>query len=451
MANGNNIFTFVEYLTDTSSIDLTQYKIVFYRGNVFEEAPADHTTPADNITVIEDSQGKRFIANRRAFPLGALSLKDSSDSTLPPEASRTEGDVYLVLPGTTGELSGFVNQIAVWTKWRTWFPITPVLGERIYVSSTDTDWRWNGSRWVEIPNIATGLPATTLDFPFYCGVAAELKDPATVVNIPNTYYLIANDATGVYVQHRNKIMHYTAAGAIQYIEPAEGMATFNYQTNTLKIFRQSNWQIRYEESTYVYRFFSFGLNNTAINSLPTKTYNGFQGKVIATLPKLRDLPAQNLGRDVYKYEVFAFAETHLDLTFTATARQREDVHLNVNLYKGTGADGLVATLSSTRVRRTTVSSNVSTYRSENRTGAGTPDPMFPSRITGDTTNYSRLWEGGTPGDRPREFRPFENDVTSADTLEIAVVASRPEYRFANVNTNASNFGIDWSIHRQIGE
>ena len=431
----NEFFTFIEYMTDTKSVDLTQYKIVFYRGNVFEENLADRTTPADNITVIEDSQGKRFIANRRAFPLGALSLKDSSDSILPPIANRTEGDVYLVLPGATGELSGFANQIVVWTKWREWYPITPVLGERIYVASTDTDRRWNGSRWVEIPNIASGLPATALNFPFWVGVAAELNDPSDPVNVPDTYYLINRNATGAYVQHRNKIMHYTAAGAIQYIEPAEGMATFNYQTNTLKIFRQSNWQIRYEESTYVYRYFPFVFNNTAINGLTKKTYNGFPGILIANLPKLRDLPAENLGRDVYKYEVFAFAETHLDLTFTATARQREDVHLNVNLYKGTGADDLVATLASTRVRQTTVSSNVSTYRSENTS----------------STNYSLLWEGGTPGDRPRQFRPFENDVTSADTLEIAVVASRPEYRFANVNTNASSFGIDWSIHRQIGE
>ena len=443
-----DILKFLEKLDNPRSFDLTRYKVIFYRGNYFEEDLVDRTTPADNITVIQDSSGKRFKANRRSFPLGVLDFQDANNDSIPPEAQRNTGDAYLILPGALRELSLYENRIVIWTIWDEWYDIIPVLGERVYVASTDTDWRWNGFRWEEIPNISTGIPQEGLDFPGWTGIQLEITD-SNFSNFTNgSYYLVGvdantgNDLTGIYATNKNKILHRTSAGTNVFISPKEGMATFNPLTNTMKVFRQGNWETRFEEHTYIYRYLYYGANNTNIASNWTKkTYNGAPGLMVGTLPNIRDLPAINNGPDVYHYEIFAASGTHIDLTFTATARQREEVYLELNLYKGTGANDIITTLARTQPRETIVSNNVSTFRSQNRS----------TETTGDKTNYSTFWTGNV---RPREFRTFPNTVTSSDTLELGIVAAGGDYGSnyspdTSVNTNSSSFGIDWRVERQL--
>ena len=279
-----DIIKFLEKTVDPLSEDLTQFKVVFYRGNYFEEDLTDRLTPGDGITVIEDENGKRFKANRRAFPFGVLEIKDANDSTLPPIDQRTPGDAYIVFGGATGEFASFVEQVVIWTVWDEFFPLTPTLGTQVYVKQTDTFWYWNDQIWKEIPNIANGIPAEGLDIAGWYGVELEIEDPNFVPPTPNTYYLVGGDPNtgqalaGRYAANQGDILHFTSASSYVYIPKKEGMAVKISNNDLLKVFENGNWVTFTRESSYRYRYRGFIGDNTYIkNNWTRKSYNGFPG------------------------------------------------------------------------------------------------------------------------------------------------------------------------------
>jgi hypothetical protein len=99
--------------------------------------------------IVLSQAAKEITHNEALRQIEGRTVGASSRTTTAPPGSPTNGDVYIIPTGATGEWSGKTNQLAhrYGGVWNYWTPVAPV---RLWVADEQLVVVWNGTDWVTL-------------------------------------------------------------------------------------------------------------------------------------------------------------------------------------------------------------------------------------------------------------------------------------------------------------
>ena len=256
----------LERNSNPSAMDLSAYQVIIYDRVVFQLNPQDTTSAPDNIRVIVDNEGNRF---RSKESPRVINVKGSTSATNPnPPSNPAPGDKWVIFGGSGGLFAGFIEHIAIWTRWE-WDYELPVVGQIIFNEATNSFWHFTAiGIWQEgfgsESLLAQSIPPNSLRQQVI-SVSNRLPAPPSRI-VSNSGILVSSNPTAGtgYASVANNVVWYDNNSNPQYIPPYQGMLI--YLQGTGYLVWENGWRNLREDARYYNDYYITSHTNSYSNA-----------------------------------------------------------------------------------------------------------------------------------------------------------------------------------------
>ena len=297
---------------------------------------SDTTSINDDMAVLVDQNGRRYINEDIPMPVSVLGLRSTSVGLTP-----SIGDSWIVIAsqGTMGNFAGQVGKIVTYTG-KGWLPIpnSNSLGQIVWDTSISGYRHYAGPNqtgiWTQgLGNLSLSAGTVTPSANVFPGGLIVESVVSTPFNTNSSHvgraYLIGSNASGIWVSQRNNIAYVLRAGSsstsFEYITRKNGMRIWRNDVNALFVW-QGFWDEYEKDGEYLNDLRSWTPADFTIVTQGQGASSRRAYRLGGALPRIR------LGSDKFEWQVTNRHGVTCTWQKTVTAAANQSFSFNLEVY-----------------------------------------------------------------------------------------------------------------------